>query len=119
MEERGAFPAWFGRLWWVLLPGVVVVAVGMLGTTGYLLSDATRDRATGLGGVAGSGAELLVSWLLVSLILMHLWFFVAAGFAVRRNAYLARWEKWKLAGTVLVLLAVYSPVIAAVVTHIL
>ncbi|MGH9554989.1 MAG: hypothetical protein ACRD2Y_04120 [Terriglobales bacterium] len=116
MAESGAFPGWLNRLWWVLLPGVLFVAVSILGVTGYLLSGAAR-RATGLAAVAGGVSGLVVSWLLVSLALMHLWFLVAAAFALRRRAQLRRQEEWKLTGTGVVLLAVYSPLIAMVVVR--
>lgn len=119
MDERGAFPGWLSRLWWVLLPGVLVVAVSTLGVTAYFLSGSSVGRATGLAAVAGGGAGLLVSWLVVSLALMHIWFLVAVGFAVRRNADLGRWEKWKLGSTGLLLLVVYSPLIATVAVRML
>ncbi|MGH9509368.1 MAG: hypothetical protein ACRD2Q_08335 [Terriglobales bacterium] len=117
METRGAFPGWLNRLWWVLLPGVLIVTVSILGVTGYLMSRVSDDRATGLAAVGGGGASLLLSWLVVCLALMHLWFLVAACFALRRRAQLRRQEEWKLAGTGVVLLAVYSPLIAMVVVR--
>ncbi|MGH9601228.1 MAG: hypothetical protein ACRD24_02465, partial [Terriglobales bacterium] len=82
MAESGALPGWLNRLWWVLLPGVLFVAA----ISFALLLGAIKWEATGGGAVIGrmgvSAHVLLVSWLLVSLALMHLWLLVAAACTV-------------------------------------
>ena len=115
MEERGAFPGWLNRLWWVVMPGVIVLAAYVLRFITGLRIALGEQKATGLGAVAGgfgiTAALAVASWLLVSLALMNVWFFVAAGFAWRREFDLQRSERWKLTGTVGVLLVVYSPIL--------
>ena len=127
MEQGGAFPRWLNRLWWMLLPGVLLVILWALGMGPYFVRAILGDKATGLaaedglhavaGDIAVSAVVILVSWLLASLALMHLWFVVAAIFAVRRRAQLQRQERWKLVGAGFGLLAVYSPLIAVLVVR--
>lgn len=115
MEARGAFPGWLNRVWWVLMPGALVLAAGVVAFLPYLLGGHAEQKATGLAAVGG-GAGIAVfwvvgSWLLVSLALMNVWFFVAAGFAWRKDFDLQRGERWKLAGAVGALMLVYSPLL--------
>ncbi len=56
---------------------------------------------------------LWVSYLFVALVLIHLWFLIAVGLATRKSTPLGRWEKWKLAGTVVALGAIWSPLVVA------
>ncbi len=117
MDPHGAFPGWLNQLWWVLMPGVLPVAAIGLAVSVYLprLAERAEDRATGLGVVAGGANEMtglfLVSWLAVSVVLIHLWLLLAGGFAVTREAHLRPGEKWKLIGVGLALFAIYSPIL--------
>ena len=117
METRGAFPGWLNRLWWVLMPGVVVLAAGVLRFVIHMLGigEPPEQKATGLAAVGGGLGMtpywVVGSWVLVSLALMNVWFFVAAGFAWRREFELQRNERWKLTGAVGALMVVYSPLL--------
>ena len=94
------------------MPGVLFLAAGVIGWTVI-----GPRPATGLVAVAGGVTGLVVSWIVVSLVLMHFWVLVATVFAVQRRTWLQRKEKWKLLGAGLALLAVYSPLIAAVIVR--
>ncbi len=115
MESRAAFPGWLNRLWWVLMPGVLVLAAGVLRFIVHLFGGQAEQKATGLGAVAGgfgmAALRVVGLWLLGSLALMQVWFFVAAGFAWRSEFDLQRGERWKFTGAVGVLLVVYSPLL--------
>jgi hypothetical protein len=102
-------------MWWVLLPGAVILAAYVTRFIAGLGIEFGEQKATGLGAVAGgygmTAAMVLGSWLLVSLALMNVWFFVAAGFAWRKHFRLQRGERWKLTGAVAVLMVIYSPIL--------
>lgn len=113
MKQGGALPGWLNRLWWVLMPGVLFIAAKVVWWTARGPKQSTRLVA-----IAGGVTGLVVSWLVVSLALIHIWMLVAAALALRRRTRLQRQERWKLLATGLVLLVAYSPLLAALVVRI-
>ena len=120
METRGAFPGWLNRCWRISLPGMVFVASIFLYITVYVLAIDTKYGATGISAIAGEFVSqsigwrftIVGSWLLVSVVVTHLWLLIALGIALRRSTYMTGWERCQLAATGVMLLAFYSPLVA-------
>lgn len=97
----------------------------MVLTFGLNIVTAMSDqRATGLSAVAGGLGTftaillavtivIVLFWIAASTVLMHLWLLLAMNFAWLQRPQLRRQEEWKLAGTAMAFVAIYSRPIAA------